>query len=169
MRERERRSPGLFGRAPAPAPRAAPREALPNDRFCYGSGCGAAPGAPRGFRRGGGATISWLHPAPPPFSHHCPRVAAAAAQRQEGGDGGTEAEGKREERGREEGGGNTWCSVDSRRRPSICAAGVTEVAPPESGTSGAGAQGGPGKRRAEAWGCLGNRRVGRGCRADQGR
>jgi hypothetical protein len=27
-----------------------------------------------GFRRGGGATFSWLHPNPPPFSHLCPPV-----------------------------------------------------------------------------------------------
>jgi hypothetical protein len=55
---------GLFGRAPAPAPRAAPAGALPNSGNYTGSGCGAGAVAPRGFQRGGGATFWWLHLAP---------------------------------------------------------------------------------------------------------
>jgi hypothetical protein len=51
----------LFGRAPAPAPRAAPAGALPNSGNCTGFGCGAGAGAPCGFQRGGGATFWWLH------------------------------------------------------------------------------------------------------------
>jgi hypothetical protein len=65
---------GLFGRAPAPAPRAAPAGALPNGGNCTGSGCGAGAGAPRGFQRGGGATFWWLHLAPtrnPPEELFC--------------------------------------------------------------------------------------------------
>jgi hypothetical protein len=64
----------LFGRAPAPAPRAAPAGALPNGGNCTGSGCGAGAGASRGFQRGGGATFWWLHLAPtrnPPEELFC--------------------------------------------------------------------------------------------------
>jgi hypothetical protein len=67
-------STGLFGRAPAPAPRAAPAGALPNSVNCTGSRCGAGAGAPRGFQRGGGAMFLWLHLAPtrnPPEELFC--------------------------------------------------------------------------------------------------
>jgi hypothetical protein len=65
---------GLFGRASAPAPRAAPTGALPNSGNCTSSGCGAGAGAPRGFQRGGGVTFWWLHLAPtrnPPEELFC--------------------------------------------------------------------------------------------------
>jgi hypothetical protein len=65
---------GLFGRAPTPAPQAAPAGALPNSVNCTGSRCGAGAGAPRGFQRGGGAMFWWLHLAPtrnPPEELFC--------------------------------------------------------------------------------------------------
>jgi hypothetical protein len=68
---------GLFGRAPAPAPRAAPAGALPNSVNCTGSRCGAGAGAPRGFQRGGGATFWWFHLAPtrnPPEELFCQTI-----------------------------------------------------------------------------------------------
>jgi hypothetical protein len=72
-------SKGLFGRASTPG------GALPNGRFCNGSRCGVAPGAPRGFQRGGEATISWLHAAPPSFSHRCPQGAGGTLAEAGGG------------------------------------------------------------------------------------
>jgi hypothetical protein len=73
-RESRENTSGMFGRAPAPAPRAAPAGALPNGGNCTGSGCGAGAGAPRGFQRGGGVTFWWLHLAPtrnPPKELFC--------------------------------------------------------------------------------------------------
>jgi hypothetical protein len=112
----------LFGRAPALAPRAAPGGALP---------CGAAPRAPRGFRRGGGATISWLHPAPPSFSYCCPRVAPAAAaaandKREEAAEG--QRRRAREKRGEEK---RAAKHLGFSSTPSIRAA-VHQFTPPES-------------------------------------
>jgi hypothetical protein len=54
----------LFGRAPKGAP--APCGALPNGVRRGGFGHGAAGGAVDSFHWGGGATKTWLQPAPPP-------------------------------------------------------------------------------------------------------
>jgi hypothetical protein len=57
----------LFGRAPKGAPTPVPRGALPNGVFHGVYGDGAGGGAAKGFHWGGGATKTWLHPAPPPL------------------------------------------------------------------------------------------------------
>jgi hypothetical protein len=183
---RDIQTKGLFGRAPAPAPapRAAPGGALPNGIFCNGSRCGAAPGAPRGFRRGGGAM------APPDSALLSPLLPSGGArscrsgrQQEGGGGGGAEAEGKREERGREEGGGNTWDlpllrrfappSIDLRHRSHRSRAGVHRFAPPESepverGRGAARGISGRGRRATrgtDGWGHRATRGTdGRGCR-----
>jgi hypothetical protein len=72
---------------PCAAPRAAPPGALPNGENRTSSGCGASDGAPRDFQRGGGATFSWFHPAPPPFFQRMPSggTRGSSSRQQEGG------------------------------------------------------------------------------------
>jgi hypothetical protein len=132
----------------------------------------SCPGAPRGFRRGGEATILWLHPTPPLFSHRCPRVAPAAVATAGGrrlrDRGGRQERRKGKRRGR-------WQHLGFASAPSIRAA-VHRFVPPESETGGAGegagggepAGGGAGRRGEPTGGVLvqGPTKVGGGRRKE---
>jgi hypothetical protein len=78
----------LFGRAPKGAPAPAPRGALPNRVRQRGSDHGAGGEAATGFHWGGGATKTWLHPAPPPSLPLCPQCRGRPERHGPGGGAG---------------------------------------------------------------------------------